>query len=315
MLAEMRRLLRLRHYSPRTERSYLGWARRYLRYLGPAHLALPDTTDAKAYLSQLASRQRVAASTQNQAFHALLFFHRHVIRADLGDMSSTLRARRGRKLPLVLSVPEVRDVIEWASGTQRLMLELVYGAGLRLGELVRLRVKDFDFDASTITVRAGKGDTDRVTLLPKRLQPALRAHLAKVAALHKRDLAAGAGDAPLPDALRRKYPNAGCEWGWQYVFPSAKLHSEPTDGKIRRWHVAETTVQRAMKDAVRRSGIAKPASVHTLRHSFATHLLSRGVDVRRIQDLLGHKSVETTMIYTHLLPTISAGIASPLDDL
>ncbi|MBM3317759.1 MAG: integron integrase [Candidatus Eisenbacteria bacterium] len=314
-LAELERLLRLRHYSPRTERTYLGWARRYLRYLSATGGRRSDTEAVKAYLSYLATRGRASASTQNQAFNALLFLHRHVLLVDLGDMGATVRARRGERLPLVLSVDEVRSVFAQLQGTRRLMLELVYGCGLRLSELIRLRVKDIDFDAGALTVRCGKGDKDRVTLLPRRLQPDLREHMKKVQALHESDLAAGAGEAPLPDALRRKYPAAGREWAWQFIFPSAKLAPDVPARTIRRWHAAEATVQKAMKTAVRRSAIAKPASVHTLRHSFATHLLLQGVDIRRIQQLLGHKSVETTMIYTHVLPTVAPAVRSPLDAL
>lgn len=314
-LAELGRLLRLRHYSPRTERTYTGWARRYLQYLAATGSPSPGTETAKAYLSYLATRGRVAASTQNQAFNALLFLHRHVLQIDLGDMGATVRARRGERLPLVLTVDEVRAVLAKLTGTRRLMLELIYGGGLRLNELVRLRVKDIDFDAGTLKVHCGKGDKDRVTLLPRRLKPGLEEHLTKVKALHERDLAAGAGEAPLPDALGRKYPAAGREWAWQFVFPSAKLAPDVPARTIRRWHASEATVQKAMKMAVRKSGIAKPASVHTLRHSFATHLLLQGVDIRRIQQLLGHKSVETTMIYTHVLPTVAPAVSSPLDQL
>jgi integron integrase len=311
----LERLLRLRHYSPRTERTYVGWARRYFRYLAATGFARPDTETAKAYISYLATRRQVAASTQNQAFNALLFLHRHILLVDLGDMGVTIRARRGQRLPVVLSVDEVRAVLAQLTGTRRLMLELIYGGGLRLSELIRLRIKDIDFDTGTLTVRCGKGDKDRVTLLPKRLRPDLKEHLEKVRAIHERDLAAGAGDAPLPDALRRKYPAAGREWAWQFVFPSAKLSPDAPSRTIRRWHASEATVQKAMKAAVRKAQIAKPASVHTLRHSFATHLLMRGVDIRRIQLLLGHKSVETTMIYTHVLPTVAPSLSSPLDEL
>ena len=314
--SEMKRLLDLRHYSHRTERSYLGWIRRYLRYLRQTRAgAVPVPEDARSFLSLLVTREQVSASTQNQAFNALLFFHRFVLDADLGDMSATLRAKRGRKLPVVLSVDEVRAVLAHLTGTRRLMLELIYGSGLRLGELVRLRVKDIDFNAGTITVRSGKGDADRMTLLPQRLREPLEVHLRKIRALHQRDLASGAGNAPLPDALHRKYPQAGREWAWQYVFPSARIAVDPATKSIHRWHAAETTVQRAMKAAVRKAGLSKPASVHTLRHSFATHLLQKGVDIRRIQDLLGHRSVETTMIYTHVLPSIARDLRSPLDEM
>lgn len=314
-VSRMDEVLRLRHYSPKTRKSYLGWVRRYLLYLGENRQMPPATRDAKAYLCFLATRRQVSASTQNQAFHALLFFHRNALDEDLGDMTDTVRARRGRKLPVVLTVDEVRAVFAHLEGTRRLMLELLYGAGLRLGELVRLRVKDIDTVGRTITVRSGKGDRDRATILPTRLIQHLHEHLGRVESLHRRDLAAGAGEAPLPNALARKYPNAGREWGWQFVFPSSRLAVDPSAGAIRRWHVAETTVQRAMKTAVRRACITKSASVHTLRHSFATHLLQQGVDIRRVQELLGHKSLETTMVYTHVLPTLGGDLLSPLDAL
>ncbi len=313
-VAAMRELLRLRHYSPRTVDCYTGWARRFLRYLGNCREGPPTTADAKAYLSHLATRRRVSASTQNQAFNALLFLYRNVFDTELGDMAETVRARRGRKLPLVLSVPDTMAVLEELTGSRRLMLELLYGSGLRLGELVVLRVKDLDFEAGSITVHSGKGDKDRVTFLPQRLEAPLRRHLATVREVHERDVAAGAGEAPLPGALARKYPHAGREWGWQFVFPSSTLSTD-SGGTIRRWHVSPATVQKAMKAAVRRAGIAKPASVHTLRHSFATHLLMGGVDIRRVQTLLGHSSVETTMIYTHVLQTMAPDLRSPLDDL
>ena len=268
----------------------------------------------KAYLSYLATRRNVAASTQNQAFNALLFLYRNVLQIELGDMGNTVRAKRGRKLPVVLSPEETRGILAQVQGSPRLMLELIYGGGLRVGELATLRVKDIDFDAGTLTVRAGKGDMDRVTFLPLRLIDDIRRHLAKVKIQYERDLASGAGEASLPTALQRKYPNAGREWAWQFVFPSAKLNRDE-DGVIRRWHVATPTVQKAMKSAVRRLGVAKPASVHSLRHSFATHLLMKGADIRRIQVLLGHKSVETTMIYTHVLQTMAPDLRSPLDEL
>jgi len=314
-MGEVRRLLQLRHYSRRTIRSYTGWTRRYLNYVQTTGSGTPSSRDAQAFLSYLVTEGHVAASTQNQAFNALLFLHRHVLHDDLGDMSATLRAKRGRKLPVVLSVEEVRDVLSHLEGTNRLMIEMTYGGGLRISELVRLRVKDIDFAGETITVRSGKGDKDRVTLLPRRLHDDLREHQPRVRALHERDLAAGAGEAPLPGALRRKYPRAGCEWAWQFLFPSARLAVDAEEKNFRRWHVSEATVQKAMKAAVRRSHIAKPASVHTLRHSFATHLLLKGIDIRRIQQLLGHKSVETTMIYTHVLSSVAPPVRSPLDEL
>ena len=314
MLAELRRILRLRHYAASTERTYVGWCRRFLRYVGQSGEHLPSSDDVQAFLSHLAVQGQVSSSTQNQAFHAVLFLLRHVLMTEAGDLSGTVRAREGRKLPVVLMPEETRAVLEQLKGKHRLMLELVYGAGLRLGELLDLRVKDVDFEANTLTVRASKGDKDRVTFLPKRLVEQLKEHLEEVRRVHERDLAAGAGEAPLPGALARKYPNAGREWGWQYVFPAGQLKVDET-GTVRRMNVAAAPVQRAMKRAVRQSGVAKPASVHSLRHSYATALLMKGADIRRVQDLLGHKSVETTMIYTHVLQSMAPDLASPLDEL
>ena len=298
MVAELGRILRLRHYAPRTERTYVGWTRRFLQYVGRPGEHVPTGEDVQAFLSHLAVQRKVSASTQNQAFHAVLFLCRHVLMEELGDLSATVRAHRGPRLPVVLFPAETQAVLAELEGTRRLMLEMIYGGGLRVSELVQLRAKDLDFEAGTLTVRTSKGDKDRVTFLPKRLRPDLKKHLEKVKALHERDLAAGAGDAPLPEALARKYPNAGREWGWQFVFPSTKLAVDD-EGAVRRWHVSPTSLQRAMKEAVRRSGIAKPASPHCLRHSFATALLMKGTDIRRVQDLLGHKSVETTMVSTY----------------
>ena len=314
LLAEMRRLLRLRHYARRTEAVYMGWAERFLRYVERSGEWRPTGDDVQDFLSHLAIRDKVSASTQNQACNALLFLFRHVLMEDMGDIAGAVRARRSQRLPVVLSPEETRAVLGEMHGVYRVMVELMYGGGLRVGELVSLRVKDLDFEARTVTVRAGKGDKDRVTFLSARVIPDLRQHLERVRTMHKRDLAAGAGEAPLPDALRRKYPNAGREWGWQFVFPSTRLQVDE-DGQVRRWHMATSVVQRAMKRAVRKAGIAKPASCHSMRHSFATALLMKGADIRRVQDLLGHKSVETTMIYTHVLQSMAPDLVSPLDDL
>jgi len=314
-LEEMRRLLELRHYARSTVKIYTAWAKRYLQYVSKTTKAKPKSAEARAYLSFLATRERVSASTQNQAFNALLFLHRHVFGEELGDMSATVRAKRGQKLPVVLTPQEVRAVFAQLRGRARLQLELIYGAGLRLNELIQLRVKDIDLEQGTVTVRSGKGDKDRTTILPNRLREPLREHLRKVRNLHDRDLAAGAGEAPMPNALVRKYPNAGKELAWQFVFPSATLSTNRATGRICRWHMSPGTVQKAMRSAVRKAGITKQASVHTLRHSFATHLLQTGVDIRRIQELLGHKSIETTMIYTHVVSATAPDVASPLDEL
>jgi len=316
LLARLREVIRLRHYAKSTEKTYLHWTRRFLAYRKQAGLTgEPAAADVKAFLTRLAMVEKVSASTQNQAFSALLLLFREVLRRDLEEIAQTVRAKRGRKLPTVLSLSEVQTFLDAVEPEYKLMVKLLYGSGLRLMELLRLRVKDLDFDTGLIIVRSGKGDKDRTTLLPESLHEELQAHLAKVREWYEADLAKGYGEAPLPDALARKYPNAGKEWGWQYVFPADKVALDPADGKVRRYHVYEKTLQGAIRRAVRRAGITKPASAHTLRHSFATHLLLKGTDIREIQELLGHKSVETTMIYTHVARELKTKARSPLDDL
>ncbi|NLF17022.1 MAG: integron integrase [Lentisphaerae bacterium] len=314
-LSDEQQILRLRHYSPKTETAYLDWARRFAAYCRMRPPAALTEGDVKRYLSHLAMERRVAASTQNQAFNALLFLFRETFARPLESLQDTVRARRGARLPVVFSRQEVQRLLGCMSGTTGLMAQLTYGAGLRLMECVRLRVKDIDFDQGRVIVRCGKGDKDRVTLLPRALVEPLRAHLARVQALHRADLAQGHGEVHMPNALGRKYPNAGREWAWQYVFPSTVLSPDREDGKLRRFHTAESNLQRAVKEALRQSGIAKHAGVHSLRHSFATHLLEAGVSIREIQELLGHNHVETTMIYTHVLREIRPAAASPLDEL
>jgi integron integrase len=317
VMDEMKRIMRLKHYSYSTERTYLDWAGRFFHYVqttkgnnGPV-----VSDDIKQYLSHLAINRRVSASTQNHAFNALLFLFRDVLGQDVGNLGDTVRAKRGSRLPVVLTPDEVRAIFSTMSGTSLLITQVLYGSGLRLMELARLRVQDIDFDGSTITVRSGKGDKDRTTVLPEAIKERLRTHIEKVKALHERDLSAGFGEVFLPDALERKYPNAGKEWGWQYVFPSARFSVDPRSGKVRRHHISETAIQSAVTNAVKKAGIVKHASVHTLRHSFATHLLMKGVNIREIQSLLGHKSVETTMIYTHVLRNMANAPQSPLDML
>jgi integron integrase len=259
--------------------------------------------------------EKVSASTQNQAFSALLLLFREVLRTDVEEMAQTVRAKRGRKMPTVLSVAEVRAVLAAVEPEYQLLVKLLYAGGLRLNELLRLRVKDLDFDAGLLVVRSGKGDKDRTTLLPASLHEELRSHLKQVRQWHDADLANGYGEAPLPDALARKYPNAGREWGWQYVFPADKVAVDPADGKTRRYHVFDQHVQKAVCRAARKAGLVKHATPHTLRHSFATHLLMNGTDIREIQELLGHTSVETTMIYTHVVRELKTKARSPLDAL
>lgn len=320
VLSEMRQAIRIKHYSYRTERSYIDWAKRFFDYTlnvknKGIQVADLDSGDVRDYLSYLATKKRVSASTQNQAFNALLFLFRDVLKKGLGDLNKTIRAKRGQKLPVVLSPEEVKEMFKYAKGLNLLILQLLYGSGMRLMEVVRLRVKDVDFGSNLIFVRDGKGDKDRTTLLPELVKSQLRLHLEEVKALHEKDLKLGYGEVYLPDALERKYPNAAKEWHWQYVFPSLRLSVDPRSGKVRRHHVSERAIQDAVKEAAKKAKIAKHVSVHTLRHSFATHLLMNGVNIREIQQLLGHKHVETTMIYTHVLRDLSNVPRSPLDRL
>jgi integron integrase len=317
----LRDLARLRHYSPRTEEAYVHWVLRYFQYLDAASSSgrrsrhSVTASAVRSFLSHLATRQRVSASTQNQAFSALLLLARDVLALDLGDLSKTVRARRGPRLPAVLSVNEVAALLGELKDTFRLMAQLIYGGGLRVTEACQLRVKDFDFDQGLIFVRASKGDKDRTTLLARAAIPPLRKHLDRVRGLHDKDLTLGHGRVDLPGALAAKYPNAGREWAWQYAFPSRVLRVDPRSGEVRRWHVTDSSIQQAVKSAVRKADIAKHVGVHTLRHCFATHLLMNGVNIRRIQELLGHSSVETTMIYTHVVGTFEGATESPLDRL
>jgi len=317
VMANMREAIRIKHYSYSTERTYLDWVKRFFEYTAKvkegAIRETPGVDEIRDFLSNLAVNRNVSSSTQNQAFNALLFLFKSVLKIEIGDLSSTVRAKRGPKLPVVLTVEEVSRIFSFMEGTSLLMGQLLYGAGLRLMELFRLRIKDIDFGAGLILVREAKGDKDRATILPTSIREALRRHLDEVMALHERDIAAGFGEVYLPDALARKYPNAAKEWKWQYAFPSAKFSVDPRSGKVRRHHLSEKSIQNAIAAAVRKSGIAKHVSVHTLRHSFATHLLMNGVNIREIQELLGHKNVETTMIYTHVMRDMANAPTSPLD--
>lgn len=288
----VREWMQIKRYSPRTIHSYRAWMERFFDWLNDRPVT-PE--NFQAFVSHLALNKKVSASTQNQAFNALLLLYRDVLHIDVGDLPEAIRARRGKRLPVVLSPEEVRAVFDAAEEPHRLMFQLLYGSGLRMGELIRLRVKDVDLELLQITVRAGKGDKDRTTILPESLIPALKEHREKVRQLHQQDLADGFGEAWLPDALARKYPDAAVQFGWQYLFPAGNLARDPESGKLRRHHIHEKTLQGAMKRAVRRAGLTKPATLHTLRHSFATHLLMQGTDIREIQELLGHKSVETTV--------------------
>ncbi len=320
LLKKARELIRIRHYSYSTERAYLDWIKRFLGYLVNAgqrkgslqNLNSQDLTD---YLSYLALDRKVSSSTQNQAFNALLFLFRDVLGIDVGDLDKAVRAKRGAKIPVVLTPQEVEKIFSCIKEESRLSLELIYGSGLRLMEALRLRVQDVDFDNNVVFVRSSKGDKDRITVLAKRVKKSLKKHLAGVRRIHEKDAKSGAGEVYLPDALMRKYPAAAYEWKWQYVFPSSKLSIDPRSGRLRRHHIDPTSIQKAVRNAVREAGITKNATVHTLRHSFATHLLMNGVNIREIQDLLGHKNVETTMIYIHVLRNMSSIPRSPLDNL
>jgi len=316
MLVRLREVIRLRHYAKSTESTYLHWNRRFLAYRREvACEGEPTAEDVRAFLTRLAMVEKVSASTQNQAFSALLLLFREVLRTDLEEMAQTVRAKRGPKLPTVLSVREVQALLSAVEPEYELMIKLLYGSGLRLMELLHLRVKDMDFDAGLLMVRSGKGDKDRTTLLPSSLQEELRAHLVKVRKWHQADLTHGYGEAPLPDALSRKYPHAARQWGWQYAFPAGKIAVDPTDGKERRYHFYGKDLQAAVRRAAHKARITKHATPHTLRHSFATHLLMQGVNIRKVQDYLGHQNLETTMKYTHVIRELSPEAQSPLDAL
>ena len=315
LLDRVRYAVRARHYSRRTEKAYVAWVRRYVVFHGKRHPAEMGAPELTRYLSSLAVDGNVAASTQNQALSALLFLYREVLRQDVPWLDDVVRAKRPVRLPVVLTRDEVRAVIRQLHGTPRLMAILMYGSGLRLLECARLRVKDIDFGRRQIIVRAGKGDKDRVTTLPATIGSELARHLEAIKRQHDVDVGQSAGWVELPWALARKYPNAGREWAWQWVFPATRFYVDRETGQRRRHHLHESVVQRAVKDAVRRAGIAKPATCHTLRHSSATHLLEDDRDIRTVQELLGHRDVSTTMIYTHVLNRGPAGVRSPADGM
>jgi integron integrase len=315
LLDHLRAAIRVRHFSPRTEEAYAGWVRRYIVFHGKRHPDEMGESEIRDFLSFLAVQQKVAASTQNQALAALLFLYREVLRRPMDSVDVGIRAKRPERLPVVLTRDEIRQILAVMPGTSRIVASLLYGSGLRLMEALELRIKDLDFDRSEIRVRDGKGRKDRVTMLSRTIQASLREHLRRVRELHDKDLADGAGRAVLPSALSRKYLNADREWSWQWVFPASSRYFDRGAGIERRHHLHETVIQREMKMAVRKAGIAKPATCHTLRHSFATHLLDSGSDIRTVQELLGHRDVRTTMIYTHVLNKGGRGVQSPADRL
>ena len=313
LMDQVRGRLRVLHYALRTEKAYVDWILRFIRFHGKRHPAEMGAEEIETFLTHLAVEGKVAAATQNQAKSAILFLYREVLQVDLPWLQGVTRAKEPTRLPVVLTEQEARRVLDSMAGTHGLMARLLYGSGMRLMEAVRLRVLDVDFQRGEILVRDGKGAKDRVTMLLQACVEPLRLHLAKVKALHDEDLASGGGDVFLPHALERKYPAAPMQWKWQYVFPSAKLSVDPRSGKRRRHHVDEKGVQRALAKAVAACGIDKHATPHTLRHSFATHLLQGGYDIRTVQELLGHSDVSTTMIYTHVLNKGGRGVVSPLD--
>lgn len=313
LLTRVRDKLRVRHYSLRTEEAYIQWIRRFIYFHDKRHPQNLSEKDVSAFLNYLAVERHVAASTQNQALCALVFLYREVLEQEFGWLDDLERAKRPARLPVVLSSEQVRQLLARLEGRNWLMANLLYGSGMRLMECVRLRIKDVDFEYRQITVRDGKGGRDRVTLLPDTLLEPLRIQIEKALALHASDLAAGYGEVYLPHALSRKYPKAGSEPGWQYIFPASTISEDPRSGKRRRHHIDEKILQRAVKSASSKCGFVKSASCHTLRHSFATHLLEAGYDIRTIQELMGHKDVSTTMIYTHVVNRGGKGVRSPLD--
>jgi integron integrase len=315
LLAQVRQAIRVRHYSRRTEEAYVWWVRRFIRYCGMRHPRDLGPAEVSRFLSSLATDRRVAASTQNQALAALVFLYGEVLQVPVGWLEALVRAKRPARVPVVLTKEEVRRVLERVRGVSWIVAALLYGTGMRLLEALQLRVKDVDFGANEITIRGGKGDRDRLTMLPERLKGPLLHHLAEVRRQHEADCAEGAGWVELPGALGVKYPAAGREWGWQWVFPASRLYEDRGTSQRRRHHLHETVVQRAFREAVLGTGMAKRASCHTLRHSFATHLLEAGYDIRTVQELLGHRDLKTTMIYTHVLRRGGYGVRSPADTL
>ena len=297
LLDRVRQAIRTRHYSPRTEETYVGWIKRFIFYHNKRHPVEMGESEIARFLSSLATDSHVSASTQNQAFNALLFLYQEVLQRKIGLIEGVVRAKKHRRLPVVLTKEEVQRLLACLDGTPWLMAMLLYGAGLRLMECCRLRIKDVDFSSNQIVVRAGKGDKDRHTMLPAAVKEPLLRHLQAVKRQHEGDLKVGLGRVSLPNALERKYPNAGREWGWQWMFPATSHYTDRVTGEKRRHHLHESVLQKAVKDARLRAGIAKPAGPHTMRHSFATHLLEDGYDIRTVQELLGHTDVSTTMIY------------------
>jgi integron integrase len=312
LLDQVRIEMRAAHYSKKTEESYLSWIKQYIFFNDKTHPERLEKIHIKNFLDHLAVNRHVSSSTQNQALQGILYLYKKVLRKDVGWIEDIKRATRIKHLPVVFSKKEIIKIFEQLSGTPKLIISLLYGGGLRLSEALNLRIKDIDFDYQQIIVRDGKGEKDRHTILPSSIIPELKTHLNKVYLQHREDLKKQKGETMLPYALKKKYPNAGKEFGWQYAFPADKFIKDKESGLIIKWHIHESTIQRAVKDAISKAGVIKPGSLHTFRHSFATHLLENGYDIRTIQELLGHQSVKTTMIYTHVLNK-GLGVKSPLD--
>ena len=315
LLDQMREALRTQHYSFRTEKTYVDWCRRFILFHDRRHPKGMGVAEVEAFITYLATQRKVAASTQNQALSAIIFLYKEVLNQPL-DPIEAVRARKPKRLPTVLNKKEVITVINAMSGTPQLMAKLLYGSGLRVSECTRLRIKDIDFTQQSLTIRDGKGEKDRITMLPESLLIPLEEHLRRVKQIHQKDLKDGFGSVYLPSALEKKYPNANREWAWQYVFPGKSISPDPRTGVQRRHHISDSSLQKAVRTAANLAGITnKPVSCHTFRHSFATHLLQNGYDIRTVQELLGHKDVKTTMIYTHVLQKGGLAVRSPLDEI
>ena len=312
LLEQIRTELRTGHYSSRTEQAYLGWIKRYILFHNKKHPKEMGAEEIKSYINNLATNHHVSSATQNQALQGILFLYKNVLKKDVGWIEEIKRTTRIKHLPVVFSKREVTQIFKHLNGDYKLVVSLLYGGGLRLSETLRLRIKDIDFDYKQIIVRDGKGEKDRYTILPTSIIPDLKNHLNYVYKQHIKDLAAGKGETIMPYALKRKYPKAGKDFRWQYAFPADKFIRDEKSGLVFRFHIHESTIQRAVKEAIKKAEVNKPGSPHTFRHSFATHLLENGYDIRTVQELLGHKSVKTTMIYTHVLNR-GLGVKSPLD--
>ena len=313
LLDQVRQVIRVKHYSLRTEESYINWIKRFIFFHNKKHPIEMGEKEIGQFITHLAKNKKVSASTQNQALCAIVFLYKNVLQKDLNNTISIYWSKRPKKIPVVLTKSEAVEVLNNLKGTNWLIGMFLYGSGLRLSETLQLRVKDIDFNYNQIFIRDSKGERDRTTMLPQKIVPALKNHLNKVEKMHQEDLKNGFGSVYLPNAIERKYPNAKYEWGWQYVFPASRISTDPKSGIARRHHLYDTVIQKAVKQAIRDARIIKQASCHTFRHSFATHLLESGYDIRTIQELLGHKNVETTMIYTHVIKTGGKGVRSPAD--